>query len=243
MIENNIVILSLGWLGSSLVKKLESDWVIKGAYYSSKKNIMNEFYFDINSVGSCQQIESANIIIFAIPPSKINSVECFNYFLNTLKNQKIIFISSTSVYGEQGEVNEKTIPIPNTQNGHFLLECEKLISKRSRYCIIRSSGQYGDERHPGKSMAGKLKNFGINERINLIDLESLLDIIEKNIVSDKYKVINAVNINHPLKSEFYQIYSNLNHLKSPVIKIIEKEINYKVINTLYSDFKVKKILF
>ncbi|UWX55254.1 hypothetical protein NYZ99_01135 [Maribacter litopenaei] len=74
----------------------------------------------------------------------------------------ILFVSSTSVYGEnQGEVNEETIPIPSSEAGKQLLETEKLIRENSHVesTIIRFAGLIGPDRHPVNMLSGRTQPY------------------------------------------------------------------------------------
>ncbi|MDO1499384.1 hypothetical protein Q2T40_03905 [Winogradskyella maritima] len=65
--------------------------------------------------------------------------------------EKIVFVSSTSVYGEiHGEVDEDTPPNPSTESGKQLTEAEKIFKdvKNFETTIIRFGGLIGPDRHP-----------------------------------------------------------------------------------------------
>lgn len=74
--------------------------------------------------------------------------------------QRVIFISSTSVYGQQqGEwIDQYTLPQPATATAAVLLQCELLLQQHlgQRCCIIRPSGIYGRQRLRLVRMAARL---------------------------------------------------------------------------------------
>lgn len=237
MNKKKIVILSLGWLGLSLYRKLSTDYQVAGAYHTSPKDVDQQFQFDINLEGDYREINEADIIFFNIPPSKINSLEVFESFLKKYSRQRIVFISSTSVYGMQGVVDESTKELPESENGKFLLECEQLLMNRSSV-IIRPAGLYGGERHPGKMLSGKIRGIGSKDVINLIDRDNLVSIIEETIENSDNKIINAVNANHPLKKDFYLDYCQKMKLVPPQFEVDEQNTSFKQVDTMISKYKI-----
>lgn len=141
--SESITIISLGWLGCALYKDLQSCGLsVSGAYHNSPKKFDSEYKFDINNDLDHKYIQECKTIIFNLPPSVIESDDNLFSFLERNKMKKILFISSTSIYGKQGHVNEKTIPMPESKNGKRLLATEKFIKKNVKsYKIIRSAGQ------------------------------------------------------------------------------------------------------
>ena len=234
----NIVIIALGWLGESLYDDLESKNInVSGSYFSNKKNKLNEFHFNYNSHEFPKQMSEANVIIFNLTPSTIKNTDTFKKFLNNLKSsQKLIFISSTSVYGQDGNVDEYTEPIPQSDNGKLLKHCEELVLDREKSVVIRPAGLYGNNRHPGKYLSGKSDIKGANSSINLIDIDSLKAIIIDAIKSEENRVINAVNIQHPQKKSFYTKYCEKNNLKKPEFSNIKTR--NKTVSTRIEKYKV-----
>lgn len=234
----SIAIVSLGWLGLALYNKLEADFKVLGTYLTCPKNVKNQITFDINNDSIPSEILDSDIIIICLPPSKITSDEDLYRFLSPLKNKKIIFISSTSVYGMQGNVNEQTTPVPETSNGKRLLEWENyIVDNCPRYQIIRSAGQYGPARHPGRFLAGRENISGKNQSINLISQNDLLEIIEKSISSDDFQVINAVSTQHLNKEDYYKDYCLRNNLIPPQFSE-ETSQHDKIVDTIYPKYLV-----
>ena len=80
-------------------------------------------------------------------------LEGISNFLKTLKNEKperIIYLSSTGVYGEHGSgwVDENTAPNPDNPLGKILLEAEnQVLASGFPSIIFRVSGIYGPRRN------------------------------------------------------------------------------------------------
>lgn len=233
-----VTIISLGWLGTALYNKLESEFDVLGTYFNSPKNGKNQIPFDINNNLVPKEILDSDVVIFCLPPSKIISDKHLYRFISPLKNKKIIFISSTSVYGMQGNVNENTIPNPETMNGKRLLEWENyIVANCPSYQIIRSAGQYGPARHPGRFLAGRENISGKNQSINLISQNDLLEIIEKSISSSDFQVINAVSTQHLNKENYYKDYCLRNNLIPPQFSEETSKLD-KIVDTIYSEYLV-----
>jgi len=238
-----VTIISLGWLGVATYKHLEHlGFKVSGSYNSKSKDLAGEFKFDINKEYQNSFISDSDIIILNIPPSKITNDDNFLKLIKENVAKKIIFISSTSVYGMQGSVNELTEPLPLTKSGIRLLEWENYILKNvPSYQIIRSAGQIGPNRHPAYSLSGRKDITGGNQYINLISQKDLLDIITKSINSDKSRIINASNTNHPIKKVYYTQYCKDINLPLPTFNE-ENVIEYKKINTIHKEFEINTTL-
>lgn len=233
-----ITIISLGWLGSALYNKLKPEFAVLGTYFSETKKVNNQLQFDINSEFIPSEILQSDIIIICLPPSKIKSDDQFCQFLTQFKHKKLIFISSTSVYGMQGHVNELTSPIPETLNGKRLLLWENYIRENcDDYQIIRSAGQYGPGRHPGRFLTGKKNISGIDQSINLISQEDLIILIVKCLNNKESKTINAVSTEHLNKKEYYVDYCKRHELETPEFSSESHGLD-KVVDTLYPEYRV-----
>ena len=159
--------------------------------------------------------------------------------------QNVLFVSSTSVYGEnQGTVDESTKPEPETESGKQLLECESLLKSNSNFktTILRFGGLIGSDRQPGKYLAGRENLENPDSPVNLIHQKDCIGIILKIIESDYWnETFNAVSPFHPSRESYYsQKAADLNlplpkfdHSKPSVGKLIE---NNKIINLLKYTF-------
>ena len=235
-----ISIIALGWLGNSLYDSLvELEHKVIGTYFSAPKGKSNEIFFDFNDVKIPDEILNSELIIFNLTPTSIQSFERFEQFISNF-GQEIIFISSTSVYGQSGKVTEQTKPEPMTKNGKLLLKCEELLSARGSSTVIRPGGLYGDDRHPGKSLSGKTEIKGANSPLNLTSQVDLINIIIKCITPSHIDVINAINENHPSKKEYYQGYCRRNSLSLP--EYADDTTISKQVDTIFPVFKISSAL-
>jgi hypothetical protein len=241
--KDKITIIALGWLGKALFSTLENKRSnVSGSYRHNSKGCKDEFKYDFLNSIIPKQILDSNVVIFNLPPSKMGDFNNFTRFIDTIREKEIIFISSTSVYGIQGTVDEETAPVPVKANGKFLLKCEKYIIKNvKRYKIIRPSGLYGEGRHPARYLSGKRGVKGQNLPINLVSREDLVNLIINAMEYPESLIINASNKNHPTKKKFYTLVCKENSLPIPTFEIINESQN-KIITTKYSYFEINTSL-
>jgi len=165
-------------------------------------------------------LENAKILIIDIPP-KLRGSEKENFVLK-IKNiipaiekstvENVIFISSTSVYGENNLlVTEETALNPDTESGKQLMETEQLLQSNTNFktTILRFGGLIGEDRHPVHFLAGRTHIENPNAPINLIHQEDCIGIIMAIIDQIQIKcwnrneVFNAVTPFHPSRKEYY----------------------------------------
>lgn len=162
---------------------------------------------------------------------------------SSIKN--VLFISSTSVYGEnQLRVTESTKPQPETESGKQLLEAEALLQNSSHFktTILRFGGLIGEDRQPGKYLAGKENLDNPGAPVNLIHQEDCIGIISKIVEIDCWnEILNAVSPFHPSREAYYTqkatelnlALPKFNYSKPSTGKIIE---NDKVVKLLKYTF-------
>ena len=217
-----ISLLGCGWLGLPLAKiLLAKGFSVNGSVTSAKKLAVLQSFgiipFQIE-IGEdkidgdmTSFLENSEILIIDIPP-KAGSSD----FTKKMKNlipfieesgiEKVIFISSTSVYAEENKVvTEAVLPNPATESGRQLVVCEQLFQKNESFktTILRFGGLIGEDRHPVKYLSGK-KNENPNSPVNLIHQEDCIGIISKIIKLGIYgEIFNAAAPFHPTRKEYY----------------------------------------
>lgn len=236
----NVSIIGLGWFGSALATNLLEAHQVSGTTRTPEK--VNNFesqgikteLLDLKQIPS-PQILNAQVVILNIPPFS-GQLEWFqSWGLN--KSTHLIFISSTSVYGEDGQtVDENTLPNPNTESGKILLAEENWIKTFQNHTIIRFGGLIGKNRHPGKFLSGRKNLTGGLSPVNLIHLDDTIGftklIIEKKLVGETF---NLVHPEHPTRSDYYQNFCRENNLPLPEFdssggdgKIVSSEKTLKI---------------
>jgi len=238
-------IISLGWLGSSFYDELEKlGNPVLGTFHNKSKNKLFELRYDFNKDAIPPEILVCDIIIINLPPTILNTTQALEKFLKQVSDKRIIFISSISIFGNQGIVNEQSSPLPDTERGQYNLSLEKVVQTYAQnYVIIRAAGLYGGDRHPGKYLAGKVDVKSPNAPVNLISRTDLIDIIQKVLLSSEIKLIHAVNKHHPSKQNFYQNYCKRNNLDLPHFSQDDQQQSpNKIIETSYPLFLINSAL-
>lgn len=233
-----ITIIALGRLGNKLLKFWkDKGHEVSGSYFSSGKG---DFYLDIGQNKIPKEIETAQIVFFNLTPSGVGSLKNLENFLSMVSHKRFIFISSTSVYGPQGVVDELTKPLPENQSGQFLVECEKLVKIFCpNHLIIRPAGLYGENRHPGKYLSGS--NLNPNHPVNLVGEDDLIQLIDNSFEQKEINLLNAVNSHHPSKKEYYQGYCQKMGLLIPNFKN-DSDPRFKIVKTKHLEFEISSIL-
>lgn len=120
---------------------------------------------------------------------------------------RIIFTSSTSVYGESdGVVNESSPLRPVTQSGRVLKELESWMHSLpgTEVDILRLAGLVGPERHPGRFMANKTQVANGQSRVNLVHLDDVIEAITLLLGAPQGgHIYNICAPEHPPRAVFY----------------------------------------
>lgn len=221
-----ISVLGCGWLGLPLAESLLSNgFLVHGSTTSSLKLpfLQNAkiipFLISINANDFTGDLvpflQNSKILIIAIPPRfQGNSSENFVAkiqnlipFIEHSNVEKVIFISSTSVYADDNTiVTEETLTNPNTESGVQLLEAERLLLENKNFetTIIRFGGLIGEDRNPIKYLAGKKNLENPEAPINLIHLTDCIGIIETVLQKEAWgEIFNAVTPCHPTRKTYY----------------------------------------
>ncbi len=236
--NSTIGIIGCGWLGLPLAKDLLAEnYIVHGSTTSKeklgdlKKAGIKPFKIVLSEDGIEGRVSdflsALEILVINIPP-KLRGSKSENYVqkIKLLHNeisssdiQKVIFISSTSVYGDLGgDVTEDDEPHPATESGKQLLKAENIFRNDSRLqtAIIRFGGLIGPQRHPVSHLAGKKELNNGGNYVNLIHLSDCLGII-KTILTNNYwnETFNGVYPAHPQKMDYYTIQAEKRGLPAP----------------------------
>src|ERR1700722_10160277 len=115
------------------------------------------------------------IITILIPP-----VPGLQTTVQKLAPKRVIYVSSTGVYGDQVDVNAETVPRPNDVRGRQRLEEERWVASGPwTSLILRAAGIYG----PGRGVHAALRegkllrslDAGVVSRIHVDDLAAIIE--------------------------------------------------------------------
>jgi nucleoside-diphosphate-sugar epimerase len=221
---NSISILGCGWYGFPLAKKLlEKGYKVKGSTTTSGKlKIFEEvgiipFKLDLNSEFDQYNPEffKCDLLIISIPPKRsAGETDEYPIKIDRLKKallqsavKHVIFISSTSVYGDNNEeVNEETQPQPDTKSSGVVLKAENILKDQNIFSltILRFAGLIGPNRLPGNFFRNKANIANGKAPVNLIHQDDCIGVTLSIIDKQAFGYIfNAASVSHPQKMDYY----------------------------------------
>ncbi|MGZ3788852.1 MAG: NAD-dependent epimerase/dehydratase family protein [Bacteriovorax sp.] len=244
MKKEQISLIGCGWLGLPLAERLSTlghTMAITTTSAAKLKELEKKFrtyLLDVTKEKPNREILEADLIIYTVPPLGAEEVELF--FKSIDENKKIIFISSTSVYGKnQGDVTEDSPFDPSSKNAMVLREAEAFLKTRfKRLTIIRPGGLYGEKRHPVYFLAGRSGITSGEEYLHLIHrddcVKAIVKIIEQHFYGEDFNLVSDLRI---LKKHYYTEMAKKLGLAPPVFE------EHKLSNpTKISNEKSKKML-
>ena len=232
----NVSILGCGWLGKPLAVSLMNDgFYVKGSTTSEIKiqelesTGIESYLIDITEFEEFDLFLASDILVIAITSKDIDAYERFIQQIENSSIQKVIFISSTSVYPVTNSViTEESTPL-NTS----LLEIENLFRDNTFFetTIIRFAGLFGPGRHPGSWFKNGKTIPQPNGFVNMIHLEDCIAIIHEIINQDCWNTIfNACSNDHLTRREFYTNARNSLGFEIPVFEE-NSQLKYKIISS------------
>lgn len=255
-----IGILGCGWLGFPLATALvKHQYHIHGSSTSQEKlntletSGIDPFYIELSENGIKGAIDSfleqLDLLVINVPPrlrkapreSYTEKMRLLHTAIKKTPLKRIIFVSSTSVYGNIDAVlNEDSPAQPNTESGKQLLASEKIFyeDRELQSTIIRFGGLIGPKRHPVTFLAGKTDLKNGEEPINLIHLDDCIGII-KQLIKDNLQggIINAVYPHHPSKKDYYTSEAIKRGLLPPNYSLNTSPSGNKIIESRYLNVK------
>ncbi len=221
-----ISIVGCGWLGLPLAQHLlqQGFHILGSRRQLAELKELSALGIEAYQLELKPELESNNIaallacdlLIINIPPGrKTNTAE---YHIAQIKHlldaaqrhrvRRVLFISSTSVYGsQQGLVDESTPRQPETSSGVALKQIEDDLLSRQAFkaSVLRFSGLVGGQRKPGRFLSGKTVS-GASSPVNIIHRSDCLALISGLIQRDQWgECFNACSDQHPQKHDFYNL--------------------------------------
>lgn len=249
--ENRAIsILGCGWLGVPLAKYfIQKGIQVKGSVTSTDKFdlLSHSGILPFRIVVSDREVIMddpdffhADVLIISIPPARTDDVEMvfpsqirrLIPFINYSGIQKVIFISSTSVYPEQNQVakEEDQLP-PDKASGKALLEAENLLKEQTGFktTIIRFGGLIGLNRNPARFLMKSSQPID-DAPVNLIHQDDCIGIISGIIQQNVWgETLNACCPEHPMKKDFYGMAAKQSGYALP--EMSDRKANYKIVDS------------
>lgn len=252
--NKTVSIFGCGWLGKPLaINFVNSGFLVKGSTTSEDKidvlksfNI-EPFLFNLEELpNTILDFLNSEILIVNIPSKNVEGFKNLISFIEKSSIQKVLFISSTSVFESAKEIiTEATIlkdcPLKNI---------EELFQKNTHFktTILRFAGLLGYKRKPGNWFKnGKIipNPEGV---VNMIHQDDCIEIIKQLVLQNCWnETFNACTDTHPKRRNFYtktflevgRTTPIFNENDEKSIKIIGNE---KVKRTLNFEFKYPNLM-
>ncbi|MFV8225179.1 NAD(P)H-binding protein [Christiangramia aquimixticola] len=262
-----VAILGCGWLGLPLAKELISqNHEVKGSVTRMEK--MSDLrkagiipysikLFEKGVQGDISSFLSGiDVLIVDIPPGLRKNPD--SNFVKKIRNlvpyiekahcEKVIFISSTSVYPDEmgnPEYSEESKTDNSSPTAIQLRNAELLLLDNSNFqtSVLRFGGLIGENRHPIYHLAGRENISSPEAPVNLIHQKDCIRAISLLIKEkEDNSVWNLVYPEHPLKADYYTTMAKSKNLGLPQFrkneeakgKIISSD---KIIRELDFEFK------
>jgi nucleoside-diphosphate-sugar epimerase len=238
-----VSVLGCGWLGAPLATSfLKEGFSVKGSTTSEEKiEILEALGIETHliNISESKKFDSfleTDILVILITAKDI---EGFKKLITQIQNsvvQKVVFISSTSVYGNLNKV----ITEEDTVFKNPLTTIENLFRENIFFdtTIIRFGGLFGDDRHPGNWFTNNRKISQPEGFVNMIHREDCIEIIHEIIDQNCWNsTFNACAHHHPTRKDFYT-----NAKLSKGFEIPEFEENEEYTWKIISSDKVQKVL-
>jgi nucleoside-diphosphate-sugar epimerase len=239
----NVSILGCGWLGKSLATSfLEEGFFVKGSTTSEEKIETLEalgieaHLINISEFEEFDSFLDTDILVIAITSKDIDGFENLISQIQNSSIQKVVFISSTSVYESLNKVmTEEDAVIKNP-----LTTIENLFRENTFFqtTIIRFAGLFGGDRQAANWFTNNRKIPQPEGFVNMIHREDCIEIIQEVIAQNCWNTtFNACSNHHPTRREFYTIAKFSKGYKLPEFEEDEK-FQWKII----SSDKIQKVL-
>ena len=185
-----------------------------------------------------QTFLQTTILIINIPSKNINGFIALLKEIENSEVEKLLFVSSTSVYGYKNKIisesdGEESKPSP-------LLTIEKLFRNNAKFktTIVRFGGLIGYSRNPGKFFSKGSPVSNPDANVNLIHRDDCIEIISQIVKQEAWgEVFNCCADTHPTKREFYTQAAKSIGVSVPEFVNSDKK-SFKII----SNQKVKRML-
>lgn len=237
-----VAIVGLGWLGMPLALSLSArGWQVTGSkttldgVEAARMCGIDSYQLQLTPELVCNSEDldallNVDALVITLPARRTGEGD--DFYLQAVQEivdsalahqiPRIIFTSSTSVYGDgEGTVKENNSLVPVTASGRVLKELELWLHDLpgTSVDILRLAGLVGPERHPGRFMAGKTDVANGQHGVNLVHLEDVVAAITLLLQAPKGgRIYNLCAPVHPTREEFYSQMARQLGLEPPVFR-------------------------
>jgi len=186
MAKKVLVLGAAGFIGSNIAKSLnENGYVVAGVdnmSFGSEKNVPDIVFgrqcistlekdllntFDVIVSSYCSNIIYAmDNMVETYINNIVNGIKCFSKF-----NGKIIYLSTSSVYGNQKEYPTKEDAEINLHGAYAISKhvMEQYLKQRGNFTTLRLSNVYGYNHRPENPYCGVINKFIYNKLTNNVN--------------------------------------------------------------------------
>lgn len=234
-----VAIVGLGWLGMPLgLSLMARGWQVTGSkttldgveaarmcgIESYQLRLEPQLVCDADDLAALMNVDA---LVLTLPARRSGPGD--DFYLQAVQEivdtalahhiPRIIFTSSTSVYGNRsGTLKENAPREPETASGRVLKELEDWLHNLpgTSVDILRLAGLVGPSRHPGRFFAGKSAPDG-QHGVNLVHLQDVIAAIELLLQAPKGgHIYNICAPQHPARDVFYPQMARELGLAAPV---------------------------
>lgn len=252
MTELTASVLGCGYIGRPLATLLlQRGWRVRGSTTSKTKldqlladgiePYLLELTPNLQGRGRRDFFDS-DVVILNFPPGRKRAdvrkfmesvMESLLFYLSAGSVQKVLFVSSTSVY-RSGHVREEDAGklTPETASGCALLAAEKALRSACEFqtTILRCGGLYGYERKPGRFWSGRSLRNPQNS-VNLVHRDDVVGVALAAITQNCWgETFNVCADQHPSRAEFYTQAALRLGIALPKIGLDESQPDKVVLN-------------
>ena len=185
-----VIILGLGFTGQRLARRLLREGI---QTYAAARNagrfrdladaglLLSELKLDSPGVPA---LPKRAILVHLIPPLTAPENAGLRAIVQELDPRRVVYVSSTGVYGDQVDVDAKTPVQPNDERGRRRLDEERWVSQWPSL-ILRAAAIYGPDRGVHAAIReGKMPRSAGSGIVSRIHVEDLAAIVQAGIFSD-----------------------------------------------------------
>lgn len=217
-----VAVIGAGWLGFPLCERLKS---VGATVYATKRSVegaeqvtfkgIDAFPFSLGDQTLPSPLTKCHLYIINIGAGRSRfDKDTFKEQMITLcklclddKCKKLIFVSTTSVYGERvRDIKEdaEVEPISASAQAHVAIE-DFLIENFAENCtILRLAGLISEDRHPAVHFEGKKDVTQAHRMVNLVHRDDAIAAIEMIIKKKLWgRVFHLCASEHPTRRDYY----------------------------------------
>lgn len=247
----NITFIGLGWLSKAAAIHFQKlSYKVKATKRTAEKFDDVEVFSWSLSENFPEEALADNIVISIA--SRTHELKHYEQLFNNLYSHqlnKIILISTTSVYGNKRGVLDESADLSELMDDNIHLQISVLFQKYfPSGVVLRLAGLVGPGRNPAKFLAGKTNVADPNLTVNMVHQKDVIRAIECCINNMASGVYNVCASTHPTRKEFYSKLAIHNKLEVPIfvedapsemIRIID---NSKIKKEFNFEFEVDDVM-